>query len=1005
MQIEKTLIRIMKTALLAVSFMLMLNTAGAEEIAGYKAMPRLTPRPVTVTGLVEIQVSLNGTWRFNPAPPTQFWKTHLPSDTGWADINVPGEWTMQGFKVEKDSAAGYWRNFSVPADWKQHRIKLHCDAVYSNATIWINGDQAGKHEGGFTPFELDVTELIRPGQQNIITLAVKNESLADTLASGTRYAAHQLGGITRKIYLFTVPQLNIASLHVTTEFDKDYRNATLGIMLDIANEGDQNAENVQVRFGLTGPKNKSVSINPDVTKLPAIKAGQILSHEITIPVAAPKQWDAEHPDLYVLSCHLEADGKRLETVRRRFGFRQVEVRGNQLFVNNHPVKLRGICRHEAHPLRGRSLTPQLWRKDAELFRNANINYIRTSHYPPAEEFIEACDELGLFVEEEAPFCWIGYRANPIWKKLDPHSIKYRNTILRATMEMIRRDQSHPSIIIWSLANESAWGSNFEKSFELANQIDPTRPKSFHDQSWGRRNNFGSTTQIANYHYPGPKGPYRVDNSQRPLLFGEYAHLNTYNREEIVTDPGVCDYWGLGFAAMWEKMYESKGCLGGAIWSGVDDVFHLPTGKSVGYGMWGPIDGWRRTKPEYWHIKKVYSPIRVLKKIIPLPEVGKPLKVRIANRHDFTNLSEIRIEWTVAGESGTVKANIPPRGTGAIAIQPKTANFEGKKLSLKFFSPRGFLIDTYLLPIGKSAETKMQSKVSENARLKLIEADEKVTVKGDNFMWIFDRKTGQIQNAKINGRSVLIGGPVLMVLPLKVELPRTGGTAATTTHSADIPPFNDTCRDWKLHYVAVRQTADAVEIKVKGQYKQASGTYSMKIDGAGRLSVDYHFAYNDKVNPRQVGIVFDLPKTCDTLNWQRKAQWTVYPPDHIGRPTGQAKALRDTQRPKIALRSKPNWPWSLDSNALGTNDFRATRYSILWTSLKDAAGYGVMVKSNGTQSTRCWLQDDAIRLLVADFSTGGADPYFARHLAGERRPIDKGDILKDTVHLELIDPLK
>ena len=133
MQEKRLLTGVAALALLAVSFMLMLNTAGAEEIAGYKTMPRLTPRPVTVTGLVEIQVSLNGTWRFNPAPPTQFWKTHLPSDTGWVDINVPGEWAMQGFKVEKDSAAGYWRNFSVPADWKQHRIKLHCDAVYSNA--------------------------------------------------------------------------------------------------------------------------------------------------------------------------------------------------------------------------------------------------------------------------------------------------------------------------------------------------------------------------------------------------------------------------------------------------------------------------------------------------------------------------------------------------------------------------------------------------------------------------------------------------------------------------------------------------------------------------------------------------------------------------------------------------------------------------------------------------------------------------------------------------------
>ena len=120
-------------------------------------------------------------------------------------------------------------------------------------------------------------------------------------------------------------------------------------------------------------------------------------------MAGPAKWDSEHPNLYTLTIELKADGKLLETITQRVGFRQVEVRGNQMFVNNLPVKLRGICRHEADPLRGRSLAPGTWRKDAELFRTGNCNYIRTSHYPPAEEFLEACDELGLFVECEAPF--------------------------------------------------------------------------------------------------------------------------------------------------------------------------------------------------------------------------------------------------------------------------------------------------------------------------------------------------------------------------------------------------------------------------------------------------------------------------------------------------------------------------------------------------------------------------------------------------------------------------
>jgi len=961
-------------------------------------MPRLTPRPVSVAGIDTLQVSLNGTWHFNPKPPKEFSKAIALTGRGWTNIKVPGEWIMQGFTVAKDTAAGYWRQFIIPAGWKGQRIKLRCDSVYSDAMVWVNGNLAGQHMGGFTPFELDVTDLLKFTGYNTITLAVKNESLADILATGSQYAAHQLGGITRNIYLFAVPKLNITSLHVAATFEKHYRHAILQVMLEIANESGKDIQDAQVQFELTDPFNKSVTIEPRSVNLPLIQADQIIKQTIEIPVTAPKKWDAEHPNLYMLTCQLKTGGKQLEAVQQRFGFRQIEIRGRQLFVNNTPVKLHGICRHEVHPLRGRSLTPELRRKDAELFRNANINYIRTSHYPPAEEFIEACDELGLYVEEEAPLCWVGHGANQTWRSWDPHSTKYLSVILRGTAEMIQRDRSHPSIIIWSLANESSWGPNFEKSFELTNLVDPTRPKSFHDQTWGTFNNHGSTTQIANYHYPGPGGPARAAKSEKPLLFGEYCHLNTYNRQEIVTDPGVRDHWGHGFATMWEKMYTSEGCLGGAIWSGIDDIFHLPTGRSIGYGSWGPVDGWRRTKPEYWHIKKAYSPIKIQDKTIDIPNKGQPIKLNIENRHDFTNLSEIRIEWSLSSEAGIAKANIPPQTSGTISIQPKSTDLDGKKLSLKFFSPRGFMIDSYLLPIGTSEEIIPKPGISANDRLKLIKDDKNFTIKGNRFTWVFDRRTGLIEMGEIDGQTVLIGGPTLMVLPL------TGGKCEPT-HSEEIQPFNNTCRNWKANKVTTIETADSVQIHVDGQYEEASGRYLIRLYRSGQLVVDYRFTLNGNVNPRQMGIVFDLPKICDNLAWKRNAQWTVYPEDHIGRVEGQAKVFRDAKWPTIKPHTKPPWPWPLDSNALGTNDFRSTKRNIIWASLKDTNGYGILVRSAGTQSTRSFVDGGRIRLVVAGYSTGGADLFFASHLANERRPLKKGGVLEDTVHLELVSPSK
>jgi len=980
------------------------QTAG-EPLTGKKssierlpALPRLTPRPVIVDGIDEVQLNLAGVWRFNPKPPKEFWKGKSPKDAGWSDIEVPGEWVMQGFEVAKNTAAGYVRQFTIPAEWKGRRIKIRFDGVYSDAKVWVNGKKAGAHIGGFTPFELDVTQLVGPGQDNTIALAVKNESLADNLASGTYYAAHQLGGITRKTYLFTVPELNISSLHSETSFDKDYNDAALHLTMDITNENRRDIKDAQVLLKLTDPDNKPVSIEPAIIKLPAIKAGRTIRQTVDIPVAGPKKWDAEHPNLYVLSCQLQAADKSLEIIKHRFGFRQVEVRERQLFVNNTAVKLHGVCRHETHPLRGRSLTPQLCRKDAELFRSANINFIRTSHYPPSEEFLDACDELGIFIEDEAPFCW-AFR----WALDQRNNPKYRDIIVRQTLEMIQRDRSRPCVILWSAANESEWDLNFEKSTQAIRKVDSSQPLIF---SYSR----GQNLDVASYHYPGSEIDDELSQFNVPVLFDEYMHLNCYNRSESATDPGIREDWGRALAPVWEKMNAAQECLGGAVWSGLDDIFYLPAGRTTGYGPWGPLDGWRRTKPEYWHIKKAYSPIRIPIEEVITPDKGEPIRLFIENRHGFTNLSEIRIEWSLADETGTVKADIPARSIGIISIQPNSVDIDGKKLSLEFLSPRGFLIDSYLLPVGVCEMVQPAPSISADGTLELVKDDNSFTIKGSRFSYVFDRKTGQIRSAEIDGQTVLVGGPILMVLLF-------GGGRCEPDYNEDVKPLNNTCSQWQADDVTAEQTTDGIEIRVKGRYKEAAGAYTMLINGRGQLTASYHFTYeeepkptehmwNDQPDPtryRQLGIVFDLPKSCDTLAWERKAIWSVYPDDHIGRPAGQARAFRDTKWPTIKLHAEPPWPWSLDSTELGTNDFRATRRNILWASLKRTDGYGVLVRSDGRHSTRSYVDGDRIRLLAAGHSTGGRDGVSFGHLGNEQKPLNKGTVLDDTVQLELVGP--
>ena len=362
-------------------------------------VPRLSPLPVKVE---KQKIPLGGSWQFNPSPEKEFWKQG--SVTNWKSIEVPGEWVMQGFEVEKGKAAGYFRTFSVPSSWNGQRIKLRCNGIYSDSHIYINGKEAGAHLGGFTAFELDVTELVQTGKENRIAVSVRSESLADSTSSGSQYAVHPLGGITRDMYLFTLPDVNMSMFHVNTSFDSTYMDAVLKTDIEISNESSVPASNLSLHFSLEDANGKEIALKQNTNPVQKIAAGATEKASLSFSIAKPEKWDSEHPYLYTLTCRLK-DGKKVlhETVRR-VGFRQVEVRGNQMYINNMPVKLRGVCRHEVMPLRGRSVNDGMWRKDVELFRRGNVNYIRTSHYPPDEALLEACDELGMLVEVEAPFC-------------------------------------------------------------------------------------------------------------------------------------------------------------------------------------------------------------------------------------------------------------------------------------------------------------------------------------------------------------------------------------------------------------------------------------------------------------------------------------------------------------------------------------------------------------------------------------------------------------------------
>lgn len=953
----------------------------------------LKPVPAAVDGLKNNKISLNGIWKFKHTTSSDFASVSAMAATSWPEIRVPGEWVMQGFTVEPNTYAGYFREFMIPADWKGKRIMLRCDAVYSKAEVFVNSQPAGGHHGGFTPFEMEITNLVNIRDRNSISMRVMNESLADTLASGTQYAAHQMGGIARKIYLYALPETHLTNLQVETDFDNSYQKAVLRLKYALESPQNRRSDRFSLSVGLIDPQGNKVDLG-NGSRIAISPAATGAKAYAEIPVGKVLKWDAEHPNLYKLRVTLSKDKTPLETITQSIGFRKIEVRGEQVFVNGSPIKLRGINRHEVHPVRGRSLTDDLWKKDAELFRDANMNYIRTSHYPPAEEFIAACDSLGLFVELEAPFVWVGHAANSTWQKNNAQNAAYFNLISQGLQEMIRFYYNHPSVIIWSMANESNWGKNWESAFKLTNLIDPTRPKTFHDQALGGYNNYGSTSmQIANQHYPGPDGTKNIVDLGRPLLFGEYCHLNTYNRQEIVTDPGVRDYYGMAIKTMWDKMYHTEGCLGGAIWSGIDDVFELPDGKAVGYGEWGPIDGWRREKPEYWHIKKAYSPVRVLTEDVEISEDGKVIRVDLENRHDFTNLSEIDIQWEMEDQNGSARLMMLPRAKGTLDITPEKPARQGQILTLHFVSKRGFLIDMYEIPLGKKSSEQKPAARSDGKRT-LSRKSGSITITGKNTRLEIDAQTGKIRSGFSGKTPILVGGPHLMMLPL-ISGP------CSTEHSREIEPYNYTCHDWKMTSIATREDASGVHVDVEGQYYEAKGRYTITVSPSEEVRIDYTFESLIDVDPRQIGLVFDLEKQYDQLNWKRKGYWTAYPHNHIGRPEGSARAFPGERKAVTDFRVKPDRDWTYDDHPMGCNDFRATRRNILHALLISDDNTGLKVRSDGSQHVRAFMSDDKSHILIADFDTGGADIFLAGHYGKERMKMEPGSKVSGTVRLRML----
>ncbi|MGV8136062.1 MAG: glycoside hydrolase family 2 protein [Mangrovibacterium sp.] len=929
------------------------------------AIPTLAPIPTNVDGVKKPWLSLNGTWKFNAEN----------SDLNLAkDIEVPGEWVMQGFQVDTGKEGTYWKKFSVPSDWKGKRIRIRFDGVSSYGKFMLNGKLIGTHEGSFAMFEFDITDLLVSGD-NLLEATVQAETISDKLACTSQYAAHTIGGILRKVTLYTLPQSFISDFSWDVKFDKQYHNATLQTNFRLV--GFNSSSNAELFFTLTNARGEKVKLEKN--SFPIIFKNGLADVSFPVFVKSPLKWDPEHPHLYTLTIKLLAGKRTLQENKQKIGFRQIELRGNQFFVNNHPIKLRGVNRHEVHPLRGRSLTPELCRKDVEMFRTGNCNYIRTSHYPPSEEFLQACDELGMFVESESSLCWIEHGASPIWKEWDYLDTQYLPYMLMANYENVLSGRLHPCVIMWSLGNESRWSPLWEKVNVEVKKLDPSRPTVFHDQCWGGFNNAGSNADVANYHYPGLDGARDCEKDKnRPTLFGEYMHVQCYARRELETDPSVrSDAYSSTLKQMVDSVYRYRAALGGAIWSGIDDIFHLSEDKICGYGPWGCIDGWRRPKPEYTGMKKSYAPV-VISNLETAKNENNKLTLNLENRFNHTNLIETEITAQIGDKVVKVKADVPPLAERSVTIDlPKDVRLSDPIL-ITFHDPRGFTCQEELIhPEWQLAEHGAGT----NAGLGLKENSHSWIINNDTYRIIIDKNSGTMAAFLENGEKIFENGGQFMIVPFNND---DGGAphVAGNNYTQDIKPLDYVPdEDFKAASVNVEKLPDeSIRVMVKGG---VAGKFSgqifcqFKTDRSITFSYDFETLtdYTRKNLIRQFGMLFRLPLLFDQLEWQRKGLWTVYPEYDINRLTGSTKANPRTLKHVEAPREIPSGEWKNNANLQGTNDFRSTKDRILRAALVNERNLGVEILSDGTQSVRAWVEGNQIYFLVAGLNGPGSCGFF------------------------------
>ncbi|SDR70547.1 beta-galactosidase [Polaribacter sp. KT25b] len=775
--------------------------------------------------------SLNGTWKFNFVEksqnrPTDFIKKDF-NDANWNDILVPSNWELQGFgqpiytniiypftpniknggkrnfnymgpnppqfpfieKYRDNPVGSYYRDFTIPTEWKNLSVILHFGGISSAFYVWVNGKKVGYSQGSRLAAEFDITEFLSKGK-NRIAVQVFRWSDGSYLEDQDMW---RLSGIHREVLLLAQPKIALNDFFVRTKFDDKLENAKIEVRPHLwikANE--DNLKGYTISADLYDAENKKVVDKSMSCAIEDVFFERWPQRDITkfafleTIIKNPIKWSSENPYLYTLVFDVkDPSGKILESRSQKVGFRQVRFsKENELLINGKVTKIKGVNRHDHHPIRGKALTRKDLEDDVKLLKKFNFNAVRTSHYPNDPYFYDLCDTYGIYVMDEANVetHHLGSYA--------PQQPSLAIPILSRVMRMIDRDKNHASIISWSMGNEAgtgpafaaaaSWAKDYDSSrfihYEGA-QGDPTHP-AYKEGDEGQKMFRGPA-------HANPTDPKYVDVLSR--MYPEIYQLKAMSESKYINRPIImCEYAHAmgnsigGLGEYWDLINSKKNLIGGFIWDIKDQglVKKDKNGKDFfAYGgdfgdypnagnfcINGVFSADGKPNPHAWEVKYIHQPFNF--KAVDIKN-GEVLAINHLNK---TNLNEYDVRWTLSENGKEIQSgflqNIDVRASSssALNIPFKKVRFKDEneywlKISVQekqatFWAAKGYEVAKEQLLVREKLSENNYSSTSKS-KLQVIENTADVVIKTRKYRAKVSKKSGELTSFIKNGKEQIL----------------------------------------------------------------------------------------------------------------------------------------------------------------------------------------------------------------------------------------------------------